>query len=430
MRTMVRFEQVSKRYNLGLTRTSLPVYISQWAKRSFGRQSERSSKEDYIWAVQDISFEVGEGQSLALIGPNGAGKSTILKLLSNITKPTSGQIETKGQLSALIELGSGFHPDLTGHENIYLNGTILGLKRKDIEQRYDEIVAFSELERFLDTPVKRYSSGMNVRLGFAVAACIQPEILLVDEVLAVGDASFRQKCLQRIDSLVNDGTSIIFVSHNMPMIQAVCASALYILDGKIVNQGRTKDIINIYQREVLEENARKNESLKSGRTKKSASLQITQVEVIPCNGFDKDNGFHANQSVEIRVHYQSDQFIKEANAALRILNADGLLCCVMRTNVDNFPLSLPQGEGIISVIMEPLQLAGGKYFVEARLTDAASTVIFTTDSSNWFFVSDPAFHHGDQLGVFKPIRRWQHSNPSTSMVDKDYQDNEVINIPK
>ena len=161
-----------------------------------------------------MSFELSEGESLALVGANGAGKTTILKLLANITKPTLGSIDIDGQLSALIELGAGFHPDLTGRENIFLNGSILGLNRKQIASQLDEIIAFSELEKFIDTPVKRYSSGMVVRLGFAVASCINPEILLVDEVLAVGDASFQQKCLERIRSLIRCGTSIIFVSHN------------------------------------------------------------------------------------------------------------------------------------------------------------------------------------------------------------------------
>ncbi len=201
MQPVIRFSNVSKRYTLGLTRMSLPSTISRWLKQ-MTRPADQSIASKYHWALKDVSFDLMKGQSLALIGPNGAGKSTILKLLARITNPTSGDVEVQGTLSALIELGAGFHPDLTGRENIYLNGTILGLTSREIQKRFDEIVDFSELEPFIDTPVKRYSSGMTVRLGFAVASCIEPDILLVDEVLAVGDASFRLKCVARIQSLL------------------------------------------------------------------------------------------------------------------------------------------------------------------------------------------------------------------------------------
>ena len=242
--TPIRFENVSKRYRLGLTRTSVPAYVSQSIKNLRNITRRNNQDDQYLWALKDISFELSRGESLALIGPNGAGKSTILKLLAGITHPTSGQIEVNGQLSALIELGAGFHPDLTGRENIYLNGTILGLSRKEVNQRFEEIVDFSELERFIDTPVKRYSSGMSVRLGFAVAACINPEILLVDEVLAVGDASFQQKCLKRIHSLLHNGTSIIFVSHNLYLVQSACETGIYLHKGEVKYTGSISEVID------------------------------------------------------------------------------------------------------------------------------------------------------------------------------------------
>ncbi|HIE57822.1 MAG TPA: ABC transporter ATP-binding protein, partial [Anaerolineales bacterium] len=210
--TVIQFQNISKRYNLGMTRTSLPTAAYQWGRSLLKpAKSQERQKKQYLWALKDVSFDLQRGESLALIGPNGAGKTTILKLLAGITTPTSGNIQINGKLSALIELGAGFHPDLSGRENIFLNGAILGLTRAEVQRKFDEIVAFSELEQFIDTPVKRYSSGMAVRLGFAVAASIDPDILLVDEVLAVGDAAFRQKCMERIRSMLNQGTSIIFV---------------------------------------------------------------------------------------------------------------------------------------------------------------------------------------------------------------------------
>ncbi len=273
--TVIKFKNVSKRYNLGLTRTSLPSVISQWFRRG-----DNHSKDQYLWSLKDVSFELSRGELLALIGPNGAGKSTILKLLANITLPTTGRIDINGKLSALIELGAGFHPDLTGRENIYLNGTILGLSRREVDQRFDEIVDFSELERFIDTPVKRYSSGMTVRLGFAVAACIQPDILLVDEVLAVGDASFRQKCVQRIKELLHQGTSLIFVSHDLGLVRSVCNTAIYIEHGEVQLFGGSADVIEAYNQVIDKKRALQLSQAHSASAESGAEIEITRVEVL------------------------------------------------------------------------------------------------------------------------------------------------------
>ncbi len=410
MDTVLRAENIYKRYRLGLTRVSLPSLAMGVLGRSFRRIPPKAAKDNFIWALEDVSFGLERGQSLALIGPNGAGKSTLLKILANITKPTSGRLSTQGRLSALIELGAGFHPDLTGRENIYLNGTILGLKRDEIKRNFDEIVAFSELERFIDTPVKRYSSGMAVRLGFAVAACIRPDILLVDEVLAVGDATFRQKCLQRIGWLTQGGTSIIFVSHSMPMVQAVCQTAIYIKEGRLAHRGQTSDAINMYERDIHEEKARRVGTSRLDQANNASLVEITEVEVLPIGAIRLGEEFSADESVEIRIHYTARQSADAVNFAVRILNADGLLCCVMRTNVDKYPISMLEGKGSISLVLEPLQLTGGKYYVEARLTDITSTVILAMQSSRWFFVADSTFFHGsDNRGVFVPRRRWNQT---------------------
>ncbi|HEV2762237.1 MAG TPA: ABC transporter ATP-binding protein, partial [Pyrinomonadaceae bacterium] len=201
-----------------------------------------------FWAVKDVSFEVRRGEALGIIGHNGAGKSTILKLLSNITTPTSGEITIAGRLSSLIEVGSGFHPELTGRENIFLNGSILGMRRREIADKLDSIVEFAGLRQFLDVPVKRYSSGMYVRLGFSIAAHLDPDILLLDEVLAVGDASFQQKCLQRIGEMKQAGTTIVFISHDLGAVERLCDRVILLKRGEIALDGSPHEVIAEYQR--------------------------------------------------------------------------------------------------------------------------------------------------------------------------------------
>lgn len=409
MKTQVKFENVSKKYNLGLTRTSLPTLISDRIKHTLNPQKTTTGKNNSFWALDDVSFDLHEGESLALVGENGAGKTTILKLLANITKPTSGRIYANGKLSALIELGAGFHPDLTGRENIYLNGTILGLSRKQIANQFDEIVDFSELERFIDTPVKRYSSGMVVRLGFAVASCIHPEILLVDEVLAVGDAAFQQKCMQRIHSLLKEGTSIIFVSHNFYLVQAVCNRALYLVHGQIKSRGSAKEIIDLYEYDLHQKRMAKLEGALQTEGGERNELEITRVEILGAE-IPGTNSLANNQPAQIRIHYNAYQTIGKAHASVFIRRSDGLTCCMMRTKLDDFQLELERGQGIILVNLEPLQLITGTYYVEAWFLNESDSmgIIPRAGRSDWFSVKGSALSYSDDSGVFEPITRWNH----------------------
>lgn len=319
-------------------------------------------------------------------------------------------------LSALIELGAGFHADLTGRENIFLNGSILGMKRKEIEGRFDEIVSFSELERFIDTPVKRYSSGMAVRLGFAVAACMEPEILLVDEVLAVGDASFRQKCLERIQELLLQGTSIVFVSHNLWLVQAVCAKALYLDRGRFVAMGKTPDVIALYDRDIHEQRAAKLErEAREHSTVGGDSVEITQVEVVHPQGVVGD--FRNDQSARVDVHYLAYRHLDPANVVLRVIRSDGLACCMMRSSLDDLHLSLSPGAGTISVTLDPLQLYGGSYYVQAIVRDASDSYPLADHSSEWFFVEGSLLSHQEMNGVFEPRRTWSHNIGSGTLLE-------------
>jgi len=406
MKPVIQFSNVSKRYNLGLTRTSLPSVISQWAKQTLQRGN--SSDRKYHWALKDVSFDLEKGQSLALVGPNGAGKSTILKLLAKITNPTSGMVDVNGQLSALIELGAGFHPDLTGRENIFLNGTILGLTYKDIQKRYDEIVAFSEIEDFIDTPVKRYSSGMTVRLGFAVASCIEPDILLVDEVLAVGDASFRQKCIERIKTLLNNGTSLIFVSHDMGLVRAVCERAIYIEHGQVQDTGTSGEIIDLYN-QVLEKRRIEKMSLSDGELDDAeGGVEVTKVEVFDANG-KPVREVYSDESVEVRVNYTAYRNLGKSNAIVLVYRSDGLPCFNMRSYLDGYPMSIQKGQGEYSVKINPLQLFGGMYYAITWIMNADDSDGIAYGASEWFEVKNRTSGRGAHVAVYEPHRTWNQN---------------------
>ena len=406
MKPAVVFDDVSKRYQLGLTRASLPSLLSRSIRRWLGASAGRASAGQYLWAVRGVSFELHRGESLALVGQNGAGKTTILKLLAGITHPTSGSLEVNGQLSALIELGAGFHPDLTGRENVYLNGTILGLRRKEIDRRFDEIVAFSELERFIDTPVKRYSSGMTVRLGFAVAACIEPDILLVDEVLAVGDASFRLKCMERIQSLLRNGTGLIFVSHNFYLVRAICASAIYLDQGQVKQFGNTRDVIETYERDLHAERARRYALEQVQSDDGPAVVDILRVDVTAADG-SRTEVLQSSQPARIVVHYIAYQPLDSVSVAAHITRSDGVTCCMMRTSLDGLRFSLPRGRGAISVTLDPLQLISGNYYAEGHFLNATDSMDIAGASSDWFSVSGSELSYEERSGVFRPRTYWQ-----------------------
>jgi len=254
----IKVENISKRYRIGLKEElhdSLVGKVTSILKSPFSNMTQlkklshfenSKSQEDIIWALKDVSFEVKRGEVLGIIGANGAGKSTLLKILAQITEPTSGQIQINGRIASLLEVGTGFHPEQTGRENIYLNGTILGMTKKEIDSKLDEIIDFSGVEKFIDTPVKRYSSGMGVRLAFSVAAHLDPEILLIDEVLAVGDAEFQKKCLGKIDAVAKDGRTVLFISHNMPAVENLCENAIVLINGELVKLAASKDAVEYY----------------------------------------------------------------------------------------------------------------------------------------------------------------------------------------
>jgi len=250
MKPIIRVEGLSKQYRIGVQREpygNLRESLARAFKAPFDRLRRNDlASDDTIWALRDVSFEVMPGEVIGIIGRNGAGKSTLLKILSQITEPSSGQVDLFGRVGSLLEVGTGFHPELTGRENIYLNGAILGMQRAEIERKFDEIVAFAEIEKFLDTPVKHYSSGMYTRLAFSVAAHLEPEILVVDEVLAVGDAEFQKKCLGKMNEVAQTGRTILFVSHNMAAVQKLCPRSILLRKGEMELDAETRSVIREY----------------------------------------------------------------------------------------------------------------------------------------------------------------------------------------
>jgi ABC-type polysaccharide/polyol phosphate transport system ATPase subunit len=406
-RELVRVDHVSKRYQLGLSRVSLPALVSGWARRLAGRGAPGSDRDE-LWALDDVTVSLDRGESLALVGPNGAGKTTLLKLLANITRPTHGTVTVRGRLSALIELGAGFHPDLTGRENAFLNGAILGISRRQLQRRLDEIVDFSGLERFIDTPVKRYSSGMVVRLGFAVAACVEPEVLLVDEVLAVGDAAFSQKCLARIRNLIGKGTTMVFVSHNLYLVKAVCQRGLYMSQGRALMAGPIDAVLEAYERDLHRERATKLARSGTASAPSAGPIEITRVDIVGPDGRVNPDVLASRSPATIRIQYVAYANLGRLQASVFIRRADGLVCCMSRTSVDGARLEIREGAGTVSLRFDALQLVAGTYFAEAHFLDESDALGLTGPGrqSDWFSVSGAALTYEEDHGVFEPVVEW------------------------
>ena len=321
---VIRAENLGKVYKIGRqkknkmfrevivdkTKSSLQ-YLS-----TLGRKTNPESSSQ-VWALKDINFSINAGESVGIIGANGAGKSTLLKVLALITAPTTGKIRIRGRVGSLLEVGTGFHPELTGRENIYLNGAILGMKRKEISQKFDEIVAFSEIDKYLDTPVKHYSSGMRMRLAFSVAAHLDPEILLIDEVLAVGDLAFQKKSVDKMSNVVKDGRTVLFVSHNMGAVRALCQRAIYIDQGRIIADGDVDDVIDTY----VERNKDRLVSTKTYASKNNIGNQILSSTVLNAKK-ESANYLPHNETFFIRVEFQLSERVSHTFCNFKLYNND------------------------------------------------------------------------------------------------------------
>lgn len=379
----IRVENLSKRYRLGTGTEqydTLRDTIAAAAKAPFRRfmrlSGSRGSDKETLWALNDVSFEVQEGEVLGIIGRNGAGKSTLLKILSRITRPTSGRAEIFGRVGSLLEVGTGFHPELTGRENIYLNGAVLGMRKTEIDRQFDSIIDFAGIEQFLDTPVKRYSSGMFVRLAFAVAAHLDTEILLVDEVLAVGDMGFQKKCLGKMSEVTQQGRTVLFVSHNMGAIRKLCRTVLFIDSGTVAYKGDTEKGVEGYIGTFSGQVSGQalvvvNRSMFSS----SKGDRITGFEIVGINSQPLEY-IRTGDPVVFRIHYEIDHMLRNPNIRLQILSENRIELLRLSTAViSGIHVPAVMGKARAELTLQRFPFTAGNYLLDLALTAVGQGVL-------------------------------------------------------
>jgi len=374
MNESIIVENLTKRYELGHLQqeTYLRHQIVNMLKAPFRRRREK----EILWALRDVSFKVNHGEVVGIIGRNGAGKSTLLKILSKITYPTSGNVRTRGRVASLLEVGTGFHEELTGRENVFLNGSILGMKKNEVAAKLDQIVSFAGVERFLDTPIKRYSSGMRLRLGFAVAAHLEPDILIVDEVLAVGDAGFQKKCISAMEDMRGGGRTVLFVSHNMAAVENLCNRGIWIDAGRVRMDGSTHEVLEAYMGSFADADgaARDLGSVESRRG--SGEVRYTRVEFLSPDG-SAQLVTRSGKPVVIRMHYRASERIPSPSLGFRLTTEMGTL--ITETSTSHHELyvpELPAGDGYVELEIESLNLIPGRYLLSLGLSGGASNHLY------------------------------------------------------
>ena len=414
MSTVISVENVTKSYRLGqIGGGTLKADVARWwamlrgqpdPNLKIGEEHLARKMGDQFWALDDVSFEVKQGEVMGIIGRNGAGKSTLLKILSQVTTPTSGQIKIKGRIASLLEVGTGFNPEMTGRENVFLNGAILGMTKAEIRKKFDEIVAFSGIEEFIDTPVKRYSSGMYVRLAFAVAAHLEPEILIVDEVLAVGDAEFQKKCIGKMQDVSKQGRTILFVSHNMVAMQTLCRRALLLQDGQLVADKEVSMIVSEYlgglrgHDEVCQWN---DPTTAPGND----VLRIKGVRlVLESNG--NDNLISMQTPFQIETEFWVLKAGRQLHITYHLYNDQGIIVLT-----SGFPTQVHQ-EGIHRAVCHMLGnlLNSGGYYLKLLVVENGNKVTYTHENITSFTVVDIAERKsswlGREPGIVQPILEW------------------------
>ena len=393
----VVFDHVWKKFRRGERHDSLRDLVPAVASRLLRRRPADALADQEFWATRDVSFEVGPGEALGIIGPNGAGKSTILKLLTKILRPTRGHMTIEGRVGALIEVAAGFHPDLTGRENVFLQGAIMGMPRVEIAHKFAAIVEFSGVEEFIDTPVKRYSSGMNARLGFAIAAHLDPDVLLIDEVLSVGDVGFQERCVARMRELLTRGVPLVFVSHNLAAVVDLCTRAIFVERGQVQFDGRPAEAVAQFRqsRPSVHE---------SDGTAPPSPIRITGVDLLQAGG-DSSALFRTDHAMTIRIRYRATVPVAQPLVAVDIHGIDGVYCAGINTRMDDCPLGTLDGDGHVDLVIPRLALLPGAYSISAGILDPQGLRPLDLQSRAYPFsvVSDRR-----DFGVVYLEHHWQH----------------------
>lgn len=420
MKTVIKVENISKLYDLGsIGAKSFGSDVRKfWAnlkgkENPFASEAEindraKAGKSRFVWALKDINFDVKQGDVLGIIGKNGAGKSTLLKILSRTTTPSLGEIKIKGRMASLLEVGTGFHPDLSGRENIFLNGAILGMSKKEILLKFDEIVDFSGVERYIDTPVKRYSSGMYVRLAFAVAAHLDPEILVIDEVLAVGDSEFQEKCLGKMKSASGEGRTILFVSHNMSAIKALCNRVVYLRNGNLVSDGLTNSVVDEY---MFSENAQKGSVFFSSDDKTSYlddCVFLKHIQLTDSLGNNKTS-FDVKDSFNLEIEMQVLKQKYPISVHFYLKNQMGMQVLVAMDNKHSpyTKVPIPVGVHKFKLKMPSNFFNEGNYFVEAVVCTNPTTRFYISKTDCLYFTLTDDMSENGVRGDWK--REWPDS---------------------
>jgi lipopolysaccharide transport system ATP-binding protein len=373
---IVEIRNLSKRYRIGrrVEHLMLREQLAQLIRNPFRRQ-----QLEMIWALRDVTFDVRKGEVVGIIGQNGAGKSTLLKLLSKITYPTTGSVKVKGRVASLLEVGVGFHDELTGRENVYLNGSILGMRKREVDQRFDAIVDFAGVDQFIDTQIKHYSSGMRLRLGFAVAAHLDPDVLIVDEVLAVGDAEFQKKCLAAMDGLRSGGRTVLFVSHNMAAVENLCSRGIWIDGGRVRMDGAAKDVIGAYMAAAAGGASAGSELSTQTPRLGTGDIRYSKVEYLQSDG-NPCNVVRCGDRLVIRLHYNAGKTIHNPSFFFRIYTDMGTL--VTQTGNLLHGMRVPRvepGEGVIEVEIASLTLLPARYSLSLWISGETGQPIYDGD---------------------------------------------------
>lgn len=405
--SVIQFDNISKRF---LIRRESPRSFQELALNLL-RLKGNGPREEF-WALRDVSFEVQPGEMLGIIGPNGAGKSTILKLISRVIEPTTGQIVTRGRISALLELGVGFHPDLTGRENVFLNGSILGLSRKEIKQRFDSIVDFAGIGSFIDAPVRLYSSGMYVRLGFSIAIHAEPEVLLIDEVLAVGDHSFQNKCLDSIRELRRQGVTVLLVSHELEKIRGMCDRALWIEHGQVQAIGDVERVIHAYLDGIVAKGVSgfvPADTVDEAHRWGSGEVELERVELLNATA-KPQRAFATGEEMIVRLHYRAHQRIEQPQFGLAIHHESGAHVSGPNSVFSDYEVESIEGCGYMDYHILSLPLLPGRYLITAAIHDHEGLHSYDCRRYCTEFIIVPSREIKERYGIFHIPAFWHISS--------------------